>query len=182
MGTNWNCIYNSPNNSGYIKKRLNWGGSNKKFSFALPPGQVHQQRTKRLLLQAPGASSKVLLGSAVASRLLKLHPSQELLQRDFAAWYQLWMARDSCRFCAASEGISVLAQEIIFFLRPHYCTYDVSPDVPPFESGIGTPCASSDGVILNTCSVDEKIEKSMLSPKNRPGHILQKMEHQLVTW
>lgn len=46
------------------------------------------------------------------------------------------------------------------------------PEVILFESVTGTPFSSSAGVMLNTCNIDETMEKSVLSLKNRPGQIL----------
>ena len=57
--------------------------------------------------------------------------------------------------------------------------YDNTPEVTLVERCIGTPFSSRPGVILNACNVDETIEKRMLSLKNRPGQILEKMKLEL---
>lgn len=51
-------------------------------------------------------------------------------------------------------------------------THEINPEVISSESGRGTPCSSTTGVILNECNVDATIKKSVLSAKKRPGHIL----------
>lgn len=47
--------------------------------------------------------------------------------------------------------------------------------IPSFTSGailIGLPWVSRGGDILKTCSTDATIMKTVLSAKNRPGHML----------
>lgn len=49
------------------------------------PDKYTKSGAKELLLLMTGVSTKVLLGFDVVIHLLRLRPSQELLQRDFSA-------------------------------------------------------------------------------------------------